>query len=166
MKNKNAQAWGIDLIIAGFIFTIGITSFYLYTINYTADSEEVIETLRYEGNIIADIILSEGYPKNWTLINVVSPGILSENKINETKLQNFYTLTISDYPKTKTLFNTRYDYLLLFNENLTIGANEINKIGKPGVSPGTISSENLIKITRFTIYKNTPITVNLYIWEK
>jgi len=41
---------------------------------------------------------------------------------------------------------------------------EIEGIGKPGTNKNDITAENLIKITRFTIYKEKPTTAYLYIW--
>ena len=99
--NKQAQAWGADLMIALVIFSIGIFVFFLYSINAPTEAEESIDNLFYEGKIIASSILSEGHPEDWTFGNVVTIGILSQGKINETKLERFYNLAQADYAKTK-----------------------------------------------------------------
>ena len=167
IKQKKSQAWGIDLMIAAFIFSIGIITFYIYTLNNYGTGGEA-ENLEYEGNFITDILMSEGYPENWTADNVLSIGILTEGKINQSKLENFYALASADYSKTKRLFNTKYDYYFFLEGNidlLTSGADEIRGIGKPGINPEDINSENLVKITRFTIYEEKPVTAYLYVWE-
>ena len=98
---KRAQAWGFDLIIATTIFVAGIVVFYLYSLNFADQSEEIINSLNYDGEIIGDMLLSEGFPKNWTESNVVTIGITSKNKLNQTKMENFYNLAANDYSKTK-----------------------------------------------------------------
>ena len=56
---------------------------------YITEAEENIDALFYEGKIIASSILSEGYPVDWNSENVVTAGILTDNKINETKVERF-----------------------------------------------------------------------------
>jgi hypothetical protein len=164
MKQK-AQIWGIDLIVGVIIFSIGILIFFIYSVNQTSESKENLEELSYDGEIILDSLLSEGYPDNWDSMNVIKIGILNNEKINETKLMKFYNLTKTDYPKTKSIFGSRYDYYFFMNENITINSEEVSGIGKPWFDLNNITSVNLIKITRFTVYREKPATVYLYVWE-
>lgn len=159
-KSKRSQAWGVDLMIALVIFTIGIAFFYVYALNEPSEAEENIESLFYDGKIITDSILAEGHPENWDLNNVITIGILTNNKINETKLESFYTLSKNDYAKTKSLFNTKYNYYFFLSENMTLSFGEVNGIG---IEPS--NHKNLVKITRFTTYKDKPMAAYLYVWE-
>jgi len=154
-------------MIAAIIFSIGILVLFVYLQNSPGEASENLNTLLYDGNIIADNILSEGTPKDWNLGNVITPGILADNRINETKLDNFYDLSIANYAFTKTLFNTRFDYFFFLTDNIYPYGVEVRGIGKPGTDPDLIatSAKNLVKITRFTIYKNKTQTFYLYIWE-
>jgi uncharacterized protein (UPF0333 family) len=81
MISKKGQIWGFDLIVAMLIFVMGIASFFVFYLNYSDDVSNVHENLIFEGNAIADSILSEGNPANWNPDNVTAIGILSENKI-------------------------------------------------------------------------------------
>lgn len=159
-RGKQSQAWGIDMAVAVVIFSIGIIVFYFYALNSQNEAAENFEKLGYDGKIIVSSILSEGYPADWGLEEVVTIGILSENKINETKLERFYSLSTDNYGKTKALFNTRYNYYFFLTEKMILGSGEVEGIGKEPTNP-----ENLVKITRFTIYKNKPVTAYLYVWE-
>ena len=165
---KGGQAWGIDLMFAGIIFFTGVIIFYLYSINYPAEGQNKIEELFFEGEFIADALLSEGLPENWNETNFAIPGIVTENKINETKLALIYNLSNENqnpqgYERVKSAFSTRYDFFFNFSEEITIDSQTISEggIGKQ-ISP---SPENLIKITRITLYKNKPVTLNVFIWE-
>jgi hypothetical protein len=168
MKYHNkAQAWGMDIIIAIMIFSVGILLFLIYTVNNSTESKEALDELSYDGENIFENIFTEGSPNDWNNVNVVRIGIMDDDKINETKLDRFYNLALSDYSRTKSIFNTRFDYYFYFN-NISISIGEINGIGKPGTNISDIqdNAKNLIRITRFTSFKEKPVTVFLYIWEE
>ena len=110
MKPKKAQAWGTDLIIAFMIFSFTLVFFYFYSFNYSNETEDILQTLTYEGNFIADSLLSPGYPASWDESNVVEIGLTTDGKINQTKLENFYSFAQNDYERTKRVFGTKYDY--------------------------------------------------------
>ncbi len=170
MKNKS-QLWGIDLMIAVTLFVFGIMIFYIYNLNAPSDVRENFEYMYYDGDLIMNSILSEGYPTDWNTHteDLVKIGILTDGKINNTKLQAFNDLVDTEpkYKISKTNFSTKYDYYFYLDSTMeSIGAGH-DGIGKPGVArdPITITSRNLIKITRFTIYENKPMTAYLYVWE-
>ena len=133
LKSKKAQGWGIDLMIAVVIFSIGLTVFFIYSLNSPGEGKENIELLFYDGEIIANTLLSPGYPKGWDEENVINIGITTNGKINETKLERFYNLAEDNYEKTKLLFNTKYDYYFFISESIIINGGSIEGIGKPGI---------------------------------
>lgn len=159
-EDKRSQAWGIDLAVALVIFTVGILIFFFYTVNRPAEARESLDYMFYDGNLIADSVMSKGAPSGWNSSNVITIGVLSDNKINETKLEQFYNLSIEDYKRTKQLFNTRFDYYFSLSENMSLYVGEVNGIGY-----FPLNEKNLVKITRFTIYKDKPTTAYFYIWE-
>ena len=157
---KRAQAWGFDLIVASIIFVGGMVVFYLYALNSPNQTERTLGSLNYEADTIADIILSEGYPPAWNDDNVISPGILTGKKIDNAKLGRFYNLSLTDYSKIKGLFGSREEFYFFISENFSIEGKEVEGIGsKP------VASNNLVKITRFTIYNDKPVSFNLEIWD-
>lgn len=164
MKTK-AQIWGLDLMVAIIIFVIGIITFYLYSLNYPSQAEDNLNQLFYEGDLVLSNILSEGYPENWNSESVIRLGILSNNQINNTKLEQFYNLASSNYQKTRTTLNTKYDYYFFLSKNFVINSQQVSGIGKPGIDPENIQASNLIKITRAAVYNKEPVTAYLYIWE-
>jgi len=165
--NKRSQAWGIDLIFGIMIFSVGIMIFFIYSVNQSGETKESLVNLGHDGDNILSNLLSDGYPTDWNSSNVIEIGILSNNKINETKLERFYNFTINNYAQTRSIFKTRYNYYLSF-DNMTINSIVIDGIGKPGVNRTNlnINATNLIKITRLSIYKDKPATIYLYVWEE
>ena len=171
MKSKTAQGWGMDLIIAVSIFAVGLVAFYIYSLNSPGEAKENLEALSYDGRILANTILSEGSPTGWDKTSVAKIGILTNSKINETKLQYFYELTNTSagYNNTKQKFGINYDYYFYLNESMNInGIGEVDGIGKPLVTrnSGYEDAKNLVKVTRYTVYKNKPMTAYFYIWEE
>jgi hypothetical protein len=154
---KRGQAWGFDLMIASVLFISGIVIFYIYSINYPTEGRETLDQLSYEGDIISDQLFSSGSPSDWNSGNIVRIGIHDNNKINESKLERLYNL---DYQTTRILFNTKFHYFLNFSDVMTINAKNVEGIG---IKPN--NQKNLIKITRYTIYQEKPVTLNLFIWE-
>ncbi len=148
---KKAQIWGFDLMIAITIFLVGIIIIYIYAINITSESESTLNTLMAEGNLLSSLILSEGGPKNWPSApesEIEIPGILTRNKINETKLNRLQSLS---YTEQKKLLGTNNEFFLNF-EAITIGN-----------SPS--EEKNLVRIERFSIYENKPVKLTFYIWN-
>lgn len=144
--NKRAQVWSLDLMIAGIIFLIGIVVLYNYAINYSAQSKNNLDELFYEGNLASELILSEE-----------SFGILSNGVINQTKLDAFDNLSNS---AKKELLGMKYNFYF------TIDNLEINGTLRDYV--GIINSsqiDNLIQITRITVYKNNPTKLQLFTWS-
>jgi len=156
---KKSQVWGFDLVIALIIFLVGIIAVYVYAINFLSEAQDTIEELSYEGNLASSIILSEGTPNSWTITNVENPGILSNNKINQTKLDAFYYLTTANHTYTKKLLGIKNEFYFNFT-GLKIDGNPIGGIGKQIENP-----KNLIKLERFSIYEDKPIKFNFYIWN-
>lgn len=168
-KYKKSQVWGLDLIIASIIFMAGIIVFYLYAINFSIEAEESLDALFNDGNFISNVMLSEGVPAGWSEGNVSSPGLVSQNKINQTKLERFYSLVSSDYQKSKIMLNTKFDFYIYFTGQMSINSSIIDGIGKSGVNRTNIleaeSLQNIVKIERFTIYNNKPTQLNVYVWN-
>jgi len=145
IKSKNAQVWSLDIVVAIVIFVIGIVLLYVYAINYLSRSDEKLENLFYEGNLAAGLILSDD-----------TFGILSDGKINQTKLDDFST----SYSEKKSSIGVTKDFYFEL-EGL-----ELN--GLPATYVGKINNsqiEDFIQITRITVYNNKPTKFQLYIWK-
>lgn len=158
--NGRAQAWGFDIMVATAIFIFGIIVFFLYSLNYPRGSQDAVEMLRYEGNVVADELLTEGVPPDWTTSTVSRIGILSDHNINQTKLEEFYTLVQTNYGGARAMLRTKYHYFVNASAPLIINGTAIAGIGN---QPS--GAKNVIKITRVTVYDNKPLSLQVYVWE-
>ena len=151
---KEGQAWGFDLVIGMVIFIIGIFSFYLYTINLSGGGGEVIQQLEQNGELVADSLMSEGSPLDWNAGNVVRIGLLSEDRINQTKLDGFRTLAGADYARTKSLFRINNEYFVYLDNDFA-----------GGIGRDSSNANNLFKISRVIVYDQKVTTLNVYSWN-
>jgi hypothetical protein len=135
MKNKKAQAWSLDIAIASVIFLSGVIILYVYAINYTSQSKNILEELSYEGNLASELMLSNDL------------GILkdNENKVDNIKLSSFNC----DSKKAEFGLTHKFYFNLGGVDYCTVPA----------------SSESLFKITRVTIYENKPAKLEVFVYE-
>ncbi|OYT38086.1 hypothetical protein B6U82_00640 [Candidatus Pacearchaeota archaeon ex4484_31] len=156
-KKKKAEIFGIDLIIASFIF--GAAAILLFHSASTKPYSET-ETMLKEAEKLSNILLSEGYPKDWQSVSeneikIVGLGTGRKNEISKEKMERLKQLASNNYGLTKELLSIRYDYnISIVNENKNI----LSSAGKPleGV-------ENIIKITRIVIYEKKPALLEIYL---
>lgn len=161
MIKKRAQAFGLDVIVASSLFILAAATFFFYSLNHSNESGKTYDLMSYQGENLADTLLSEGYPENWNEINALQTGILTGEKVNESKLQEFYDMAYYDYTKTKYLFKITDEYYINFSQPLTVRGTNVPFIGRYEANP-----DNLIKITRIINYENRPTKVFVYIWNK
>jgi len=170
MKTKKAQVWSLDLMSAMALFLVGIVVFFTYSINQPGEAEDNLELLFYEGKVIASSLLSPGYPTQWDSDNVATIGLTDDGRINNTKLKELYDMTSitedNDYNLSKNILNTRFDYYIFFETNMTSIAPDLDGIGKLGTTRDNVNAKNLIKTTRFTVYQNKTTPLYLYTWEE
>jgi hypothetical protein len=165
---SRGQIWSLDLMAGLALFLVGIMIFFIYSINQPSQAKETLDVLTYDGNIVADNLLSQGYPSDWDSSNAITIGLTTSNKINQTKLENLYQMIYveNNYTKTKNLFNTEYDYYFFLNQNMTVSTGSLEGIGKPGATKDNVDARDLIKITRYTVYQNKTTPLYLYIWQE
>ena len=160
MFQKKAQAWGIDLIVATMIFFGGIVFFYLFLLNDSGSDESSNLDLKKEAEIFSGSVFSEGSPENWTAINVVRIGILTDGEVDFSKLEQFHDLSVSDYQLTKSLLRIKNEYYLNFSQPINFGEGAVAGIGSP-----PIDARNLFKLARLNVINGEIKNFNVYIWN-
>ena len=160
MITKAGQAWGIDLMIAAAVVMAGMTLIYLYSYQLASRGERQLDTMNAVSERLASTLLSAGAPENWNRDTVTSIGILTDSTINQTKLEEWHALTLADYNATKRIFRTNYEYFVNFTQPIIIDSNQVQGIGR-----APTETKNLIKISRFSVYRNNPVTIKILIWN-
>lgn len=131
-KEKKAQAWTLDFIISIVIITLVI----IVLVKYFFSNESIQQDLKELDNMYLTLrtlessILSTGVPKNWTYYNYVLPGILTNNKLNKTKLENLKKI---NYSELKNVFGIpeNYEFVIVFldEKGKEIKINNVSLIG-------------------------------------
>jgi hypothetical protein len=159
-KKNLGQAWGFDLLIGSILFLAALSFLYLYTINLPEGNSSNFAELAAEGDLIAESLLSEGYPIYWNKTDVVRIGLLNEGEINETKLKAFNELTNNEITRTKFLLNVRNTYYVNFSRYLDVDGTSIEGIGSAGTNP-----DNVVIVSRVSNYKGEIISLNIQVWS-
>lgn len=154
MENKKAQAWGFDLVVGLIIFLVGILAFYIYTANLPSQGEEMLQELQQEGEVVADSLMTEGSPVDWTPSRVERIGLLSDDRINQTKLDNFRSLAGSSYGSTRSMFRITNHYFVYLGGDVA-----------GGIGANPTGATNLVKVTRVVVYNQSVKTLNVEIWS-
>jgi len=125
--------------------------------------------LSRDGELITNALLSEGCsvncPNPWITSDGLDVGLLSDGKINDSKLKLFYDFAQADYDGSRVVLNAKYDYYFFLDEDMVIESVPVDGIGKPGVDRNNIVADDLIKISRVVVYDNKLIGARLYIWK-
>jgi len=121
---------------------------------------------------ISSSLMIQGIPTNWTINNVVMPGLISENttaKLSFNKLNLYDQLT---YARTKTLLHTTHEYIFFFRNSTTILNYTSCVRGYPIVvksdcSPdlSSIKYTDLVKIDRIVASNASLALMTVYVWD-
>ncbi|MFH1500837.1 MAG: hypothetical protein ABIE22_02725 [archaeon] len=161
LTHKKGQVWSIDVAVAVVIFLVGAVMIYFYAINISQEASDKLDALLYEGNYIGEILLDQGSPQDWDNTNVVTPGLTTANRINQTKLDYLNFIIIGDYDRAQRLLGTQHYFFINFSEQMTVGSLPVSGLG----NPPSVTAENIVKVTRFSVYESKPIQLNIYVWN-
>jgi len=173
--SKKSQMWYMDFIIGLTIFTmILILSFRYMGDDYiiqTRDKQSLVHTSK----LFSESLMSEGIPQNWTEATVTNPGILSNNKLNLTKLELLNNITLNNYDYIRSLFELKSEFLFYFtdtNDNI-INLTNYTYYGKQGYTKTDIFNldvEERIQVKRYLVnsYNNISeiISMEIVMWEE
>lgn len=156
------------MIVAVLIFGAAILVYYKTVTNLSDQDEALLDDLLIDAKSISSSLMSRGYPYNWTKDNVVRIGISDDNRINETKLEQFSRIPYKD---SRKLFGTAHDYYVFFrdrNNNIIRFNESLEGIGKPGVDSTNIQTvenpKKLVKVTRLVVKKSAIAKMVIYLW--
>ncbi len=159
---KKAQSWYTDFAFGVMIALLGIGLFFYLVYNIPIKNQKIDSNLLQDAAIISDSLLSPGYPPDWNSSNLVRIGIVYDvdegNKINLTKLNDFYNL---DYDLTKRLFGIYNNYYieLCYRNGTIIEINNASYFGRKNSL-----AKNLVKLTRVVFFRDDFVKMNVYVW--
>lgn len=164
-----AQAFSLDLIIAILIFGSAILIYYKTVINLSDQDEVLLDDILADAKTISGSLITNGYPTNWSKDNVSRIGVITNSRVNETKLEQFSRIS---YKESRKLFGTTHNYYVFFrdrNDNIIPFNESLEGIGKQGINSTNIQTvENprkLVKVTRLIIRESDIAKMVIYLWH-
>ncbi len=177
ISTRKAQTWYLDLIIALVIFSAALIIYLRVYGDLNDIQDERLDELTYDANVIADSLLSPGYPADWTQIDVERIGLLTDGSLDLNKHAMFNN---TDLSTGRFIFGTRFDYLVYFKDKeshvlyldtCAVGSSEVvvtnyTEFFCNNVSTSTISSDHLVKTERLVPYNGDFISMVVLLWER
>jgi hypothetical protein len=180
---SRGQVWTMDFLVGIMLFILAliIAAPMMLNLYPSQDYSNVYRDAIY----LSDNLLSEGYPSNWTVNDVVLPGIAPNNRLDPQKL---FELNSLEYARLKTVFHIDSDFIVFIKNttsdnniiNITASYNgnnvsqcifgynvSISSNSTVSCTPllNTLSYENLVRVDRIIIYNSKVVTMTLYAWN-
>jgi hypothetical protein len=176
-NNKKGQVWLSDYTLSMLLFILAALISVKIIIN-SFSTNTAFEELKSESFKIGDILLSEGYPVNWSSGNssdVIRPGLLTGKRLNETKVIQAMNSTYINYTSLKTMLQTKHDFAVVFEEpnSGVVQFNGLCVIGNGSVLPTCASTiptlnfkyHDLASLSRMAVYNSTIKRMVIYVWN-
>jgi hypothetical protein len=170
-----AQVWYLDVVMATFIFAAGLVAFHFYSLNIDRDDRERLEEMSFQADALSSELLKEGYPKEWTSVDVVKIGLTNNDQhLDEAQWVEF---SLVDYNTSKQLLGMTYDFLVFFENaqgNVTpfggvcgVGLQEINFTfsNETCTRPVLPPVKNLLTRERYLFGKNNIVKMKVYVFS-
>jgi len=144
--------------------------YYNFVPNLDKQELESLKEASYDAKILADALVTQGYPSNWTETNVQRIGLMGKNGINDSKVLRYKNISYED---TKELLNLRSEYAVIFSR-LDDGTYNISGVSIIGHPSATVSNSRLIPneeyfdmvaLTRLVVHNKTAIKMVVYAWR-
>jgi hypothetical protein len=109
--NSKGQTWVFDYIV-GFLMFAFLLILSLSLLR-SIDAKSDYDLVSREVDFVSVALVSPGFPDNWNSSSVIFPGLLSDNKINKSKLDLFDSF---GYERTKALLRVTGEYWFYFKD--------------------------------------------------
>ena len=128
-KNKRAQAWYVDFIVAIVIFFIALTTYFIYLPNINNQELTDLNEVYLDARITVNSLMTAGLPTNWENSSIIKIGLVDDGyELNENKVARFRNI---DYNRAKNLLGIRSEFAVFFlnNAGSLMNINEIYFVG-------------------------------------
>jgi len=155
---KQGQMWTLDFTLSILVFTLSMVLFFTFVSNQNNLESVTLTEATSDARSIGTLLVSQGFPTNWSESNVIIPGLTNGNfAIQDDKWDELETIESTNPNIFKALLNTRFNvWIQLQEKDRTI----IKQIGTAPVS-NTITVQN----TRLITYNDTISRLQVVVWQ-
>jgi hypothetical protein len=168
--------WYLDFIIGALIFSSLLVIFFIQIQNLQEPEENELTQLVDQASDISNELLTEGVPLDWTPSNFTQVGIAKNQRINNTKFNNFVGM---NYSAVKNSFRTTNQFFIFLeqdgcvqpiNANYGVGHGDVSVtpsacVTRSDIDLSTINVHNLVTINRLVIYNGKAAKIGIYLWN-
>jgi hypothetical protein len=162
--SKKAQIWSVDFTI-GLLLFIFILLGAIVLIRNLNNEDDKYSIVAREANHISTSLVSEGLPAGWTNYTVILPGITDNNRVNNTRLNEFDKIK---YEKTKIMMQVTGEYVFYFYNGTIINETKCFR----GYDFGNIctlslpaSAKNIAQTERLVILNSSIVKLIVVSWN-
>ena len=171
---RKAQAWYLDLVGGMLIFIIGIVAYHHANVNLSGEDAERYGGLLSEADSIAAMLMTPGYPEDWSDATVEQIGVVSSHRLDAGKWLNFSGIP---YNRSKVLLGARHEFFAFVEEKNGSAANisGVCGVGNPLVSQATqgclpanmqgTAYSDLARRDRYALHDGRVVKMVVYIWR-
>jgi hypothetical protein len=146
---RKAQVWSADFLTGILIVSLSLALALTLLIN-TNNSKSFED--------ISSTLFNEGAPANWNISTITSIGIMSDGRINNTKVTAMYDMErtrLSSYLGVDKKF-----YIAILNNSVPIIFG-----GKDFAGYTYSQAKDVYAITRFGIYESSVVEIQTVVWQ-
>jgi hypothetical protein len=156
-RNKRAQAWYMDFMIAIVIFSIAMITYFVYLPNISNQELTDLNDVYLDARIAVNSLMTPGLPVDWDNSSIIKIGLVDEGyDLNKNKVGRFKNIA---YNRAKNLLGIRSEFAVFFinNKGRLMNIEGSYYIGHDGIDYST----NKDNITLAYYYKEK-LTDDLY----
>lgn len=170
--NKKAQVWLSDYTLSMLLFILAaLISVKIIINSFSANTD--FQELKTEASKISEILMSEGYPVDWTNETVIRPGLLTDRRLNQTKVAHAMDHAYLNYTFLKFMLQAKHDFAVVFEHpnGELIQFEGLCVIGNTSVSPICLAPtfnfrhKNMVQLNRLMVYNRSIVKAVVYTWN-
>lgn len=172
IKNKKSQVWLSDYTLSMLLFALAALIAVKIIINSFSATTD-FQDLKSESAKISEILLSEGFPADWTNDTVIRPGLLTGKRLDETKVIHAMNNTYINYTFLKFMLQAKHEFAVVFespNDGLINFSNSFCVIGNSSVSLDCLNVSfnfnyhDMVQLNRLVVYNSSIVRMVVFIW--
>ncbi len=114
-RRKEGQVWSLDYTFGLIFFLFALLLAFALLLRTTL-VDDGFSDLHAAAEAASERLMSVGYPPDWRSDDVVSPGLLTQDRLSARKAERLEELARDEYARSKGLFGSPYDYVVTFQE--------------------------------------------------
>lgn len=151
---RRGQVWYIDVFIAVSVLIL-VSLLYF---NHISSTTSFADPLEQDALAIAGLLMSPGFPADWTASTVIVPGVVDNYRLNEQKVGQLFSMNLA---QLQGMFQTTHNIYIYFRQDgVLLPINGTEYAGRPPTS----IARDIAHVQRVALYEEFPVTMHVVVW--